>query len=133
MSPAAAKVEAAQIAQAHALYCELTGQTLGLGFDRERLWYELLRTGVTLPQVGQLLRYLQREIREGRRNVGALKLSNFLQPDRFEEDWAISRVALRPATAQTPPAPTGPADPREQERGRQRALELLRQFKTSLR
>ena len=30
------------------------------------------------------IRYLQREIREGRRNVGALKLSNLLQPDRFE-------------------------------------------------
>jgi hypothetical protein len=133
MNPTAAKVEATQIVQAHALYCKITGQSLSLGFDRERLWYELLRTGVTLPQVGQLLRYLQREIREGRRNVGALKLSNFLQPDRFEEDLAISRVALRPAPSPSPPAPISRPDPRHQEQGRQRALELLRQFKTTLR
>ena len=98
MNPPAAKVEAALIARAHSLYCELTGQRLSLGYDRERLWCELLRAGVTLAQVARLLRYLQREIRAGRRNVGALKLSNFLQPDRFEEDWpsAGSPCARRP-------------------------------------
>jgi hypothetical protein len=45
---------------------------------------------------------LQREIRHGRRNVGALKLSNLLQPDRFEEDLNISRVTL------SPPKPPNP-------------------------
>jgi hypothetical protein len=32
-----------------------------------------------------------------RRNVGALKLSNLLQLDRFEEDLNISKVRLRSA------------------------------------
>ncbi|MGH9594875.1 MAG: hypothetical protein ACRD5L_17420 [Bryobacteraceae bacterium] len=133
MNPPPPTVEPALILQAHNLYCQLTAQRLTLGFDRERMWYELLRAGVTLPQIRQLIRYLQREIREGRRNVGALKLSNLLQPDRFEEDLAISRVALQP------PRPTGPApqlssalNPQDQEQGRQRALEHLRQLKVTL-
>lgn len=36
------------IAQAHALYCQLTGQNLPIRYDRERQWYELLRAGHTL-------------------------------------------------------------------------------------
>ena len=51
--------------------------------------------------------YLQREIREGRRNVGALKLSNLLQPDRFEEDLNIRSVRLEPL----PPATSSDSDP----------------------
>ena len=61
-----------------------TGQSLSLGFDRERMWYELLRAGYTLQDLRAVIVYLQREIRAQRRNVGALKLSNLLQPDRFD-------------------------------------------------
>jgi len=50
----------------------------------------------------QVITYLQREIRAGRRNVGDLKLSNLLQLDRFEEDLNVSRVRLR----SPPPHPT---------------------------
>ncbi len=82
----------AEIAAAHQLYCQLTGQSLRLGFDRERQWYEWLRAGFTLADLRRVVAYLQREIREGRRKVGALKLSNLLQPDRFEEDLNIRRV-----------------------------------------
>ena len=92
-----------QITAAHQLYCQLTGQSLRLGFDRERQWYEWLRAGFTLADLRRVVAYLQREIREGRRNVGALKLSNLLQPDRFEEDLNIRRVRLEP-----PPRATGP-------------------------
>lgn len=83
-----------RIPQAHALYCRLTGQRVSLRFDRERLWYELFRAGFNEADLQKVIRYLQREIRQGRRNVGALKLSNLLQLDRFEEDLNISRVAL---------------------------------------
>ncbi len=75
-----------RIQQAHALYCRLTGQRVSLRFDRERMWFELLRAGFTEADVQSVIRYLQREIRHGRRNVGALKLSNLIQRDRFEED-----------------------------------------------
>ena len=76
----------------------------------------------------------QREIRAQRRNVGALKLSNLLQPDRFEEDLQISRVRLRAPSPRPSPPPSAPAlSARDQQRGRQRALECLRQIKTALR
>ena len=55
--------------------------------------------GYTLADVRMVIGYLQREIRATRRNVGALKSSNLLQPDRFEEDVQISPVALRPPLA----------------------------------
>jgi hypothetical protein len=113
------------ILQAHQLYCQLTGQRLPMRFDRQRQWFELLRAGFTLQQIRRVIRYLQREIREGRRNVGALKLSNLLQPDRFEEDLAISTVALEPPPPPKPSPATKPIDP-------QRALQELRRLKASL-
>lgn len=120
-----------QIAQAHALYQQLTGQNLCLRFDRERLWFEWWRAGFQLHDLRRVIRYLQREIRESRRNVGALKLSNLLQLDRFEEDLAISQVRLySPASSQNAPVlPSSPDDPA----ARQRALQSLRQLKDSLR
>jgi hypothetical protein len=124
----------AQLEQLHQTYCRLTGQNLSLRFDRERLWFEFLRAGFTLADLVQVVRYLQREIRHTRRNVGALKLSNLLQLDRFEEDLNISRVRL---TAPVPVAPkpvvvVPPCSPAEQEHGRQRALEQLRELKQKL-
>jgi hypothetical protein len=125
---------AAQIGQAHQLYCELTGQNLTLGFDRERMWFELLRLGYTPEDLRAVIVYLQREIRAQRRNVGALKLTNLLQPDRFEEDLQISRVRLHPSPKTAKPSiPAAAALPEaDREKGRERALELLRQIKSQL-
>ena len=126
----------AQLEQLHQTYCRLTGQNLTLRFDRERLWFEFHRAGFTLADLVQVVRYLQKEIRHTRRNVGALKLSNLLQLDRFEEDLNISRVRLRPEPL--PPEPPGPPglppvpSPAEQERGRQRALAQLRDLQDKL-
>ena len=117
-----------RIQQAHALYCRLTGQRVSLRFDRERLWYELFQAGFNQDDLQRVIRYLQREIREGRRNVGALKLSNLLQIDRFEEDLNISRVQLY-APKSPAPTPARPPTPEEQETGRQRALQLLAKFR----
>ena len=122
----------AQLEQLHQTYCRLTGQHLSLRFDRERLWFEFLRAGFTLTHLCQVVRYLQKEIRHTRRNVGALKLSNLLQLDRFEEDLNISRVRLSPEP--TTPVPLAPTlSPAEQERGRQRALLQLQDLKEKLR
>jgi len=125
----------AQLEQLHQTYCRLTGQNLSLRFDRERLWFEFLRAGFTLADLVQVVRYLQKEIRHARRNVGALKLSNLLQLDRFEEDLNISRVCLTAPAPNLPrPAAVAPTySPAEQERGRPRALEQLRQLKEKLR
>lgn len=121
-----------QVALAHQLYCQLTGQNLRLGFDRERQWYEWLRVGFTLEDLRRTVAYLQREIREGRRNVGALKLSNLLQPDHFEEDLNIRRVRLVPPPP--PPAPLpAPLGPAQRELRRHQCLEQIRRIKESLR
>lgn len=89
-----------KIQHAHNLYCQLTSQKLSLRFDRERLWYELLKLGFELAHIRKVILYLQSEIKEGRRNIGALKLSNLLQPDKFEEDLNISDACLSPPKAQ---------------------------------
>jgi hypothetical protein len=123
----------AQIIQAHQMYCQLTGQQLRLDYARERQWYELLHAGYTLEQVRQVIIYLQREIRENRRNVGALKLSNLLQPDRFEEDLNIRQVRLKAPTPPPSKLPPPSLPPDEQERRRQIALEGLRKLKQTLR
>jgi hypothetical protein len=120
-----------QITAAHQLYCQLTGQSLRLGFDRERQWFEWLRTGFTPEDLRRVIGYLQREIREGRRNVGALKLSNLLQPDRFEEDLNIRRVRLEPQPR--PPTNTSaPLSDQEREARRLDALRRIQQIKESL-
>jgi len=121
-----------RIQQAHALYCRLTGQRVSLRFDRERLWYELFQAGFNQDDLQKVIRYLQREIREGRRNVGALKLSNLLRLDRFEEDLNISRVRLyapKPSNPVVPPRPAPPPNPEEDQAARQRALKILAQFR----
>ena len=120
-----------RIQQAHALYCRLTGQRVSLRFDRERLWYEIFHAGFSEADLKRVISYLQKEIREGRRNVGALKLSNLLQLDRFEEDLNISRVRLyapKPSNPVAPP-PTVPPSPAEDEAARQRALQILARFR----
>ena len=121
-----------RIEQAHALYCRLTGQRLSLRFDRQRLWYEFFHAGFSEADLQKVIRYLQRQIRHTRRNVGALKLSNLLQLDRFEEDLNISQLRLSPPKPQPspPPGPAPNSTPEQREAGRQRALQLLAQFRT---
>ena len=118
----------------HELYCQLTGQQLSLRFDRERLWFEFLRAGFSAEDLKIVVAYLQKEIRASRRNVGALKLSNLLQLDRFEEDLNISKVRLRSApppgssrlTPTNPPVPT-PAQLQNLRKQAKEAFARLRQ------
>lgn len=119
-----------RIQQAHAVYCRLTGQCVVLRMDRLLLWEQLFHAGFTETDLQKVIRYLQREIREGRRNVGALKLSNLLQLDRFEEDLNISRVALyAPKTSPAPPIAQPRPNPQEEEASRQRAAQILAKFR----
>ena len=121
-----------EITAAHQLYCELTGQKLTLAYNRQRDWYELLRAGFDLSDLRRLILYLQKEIREQRRNMGALKLSNLLQLDRFEEDLALSRVRLRPPQPRSEPSKYPERKPAEIAQGRQRALAHIRSLKAQL-
>jgi hypothetical protein len=133
LNPVAVSVDAQAIRQAHALSGQLTGQNLRLDGLRERQWCELRHQGFTLQEVRRVIVYLQREIREGRRNVGALKLSNLLQPDRFEEDLHIRQVRLEPPGRSAPSTYQTTLPPEERERRRRQALDQLRQLKQTLR
>ena len=128
--PAPLNCSPVAVLELHQLYCQLTAQKLSLRFDRERLWYEFLCAGFSAADLEQTIAYLQREIRAQRRNIGALKLSNLLQLDRFEEDLNISRARLRA------PAPKRPEPPQEpspsalfDKQQHQRMLQQLRDFR----
>ena len=121
------------IRELHELYCHWTAQTLSLRFDRERLWYEFLRAGFNAQDLKRVLSYLQKEIRSERRNIGALKLSNLLQLDRFEQDLNISRVRLRPPTPPPKPTVQPPPEPEIDDQKRRTILDQLRAFRQQLR
>ena len=128
----------AAVKDIHHLYCQLSGQQLTLRYDRQRLWFEFLRAGFAALELRHVVRYLQKEIRAGRRNVGALKLSNLLQLDRFEEDLNISRVKLHAASASVARSsgalsdPSSPLSTADQETLRQEALIALQHFREQL-
>lgn len=84
------------IAELHAWYCERTGLQTKLFFS-QRLWYDLAKSySFDFAQLRAdcelLVRYLKRELAREKRNIGALKLSNFLQPDNFDADLAIAKL-----------------------------------------
>src|SRR6266850_5873109 len=113
----------AAVKDIHCLYCQLTGQQLALRYDRERLWFEFMRTGFAPEELRRVVRYLQKEIQAGRRNVGALKLSNLLQLDRFEEDLNISRVRLKPPAPHPNPTVQPTLDPEIDDQQRDKILD----------
>jgi len=123
-----------KVAWIHQLYCEYTGQKLSLRFDRERLWYDFLRAGFTAHDLRRVIAYLQKEIRHQRRNIGALKLSNLLQLDRFEEDLHISRVrlSLPPQTNTPSDTPQEPSPPPLDPARHAELCAELRQFREQL-
>jgi hypothetical protein len=121
------------VRELHELYCNCTAQTLSLRFDRERLWYEFLRAGFSAADLKRVVTYLQKEIRAQRRNVGALKLSNLLQLDRFEEDLNISCVRLKPAAPRPNPTVQPVLDPEIDDQQRHKILDELKIFRQQLR
>src|SRR5258707_9735230 len=124
------------VRELHELYCHWTAQTLSLRFDRERLWYEFLRAGFSAQDLKSVVAYLQKEIRASRRNVGALKLSNLLQLDRFEEDLNISNVRLRsappPQSPRSTPTDPPPPTPAQLQNLRQEAKAAFARLRTEL-
>ena len=121
------------VRELHELYCHWTAQTLSLRFERERLWYEFLRAGFSAADLKRVVTYLQKEIRAERRNIGALKLSNLLQLDRFEEDLNISRVRLKPPASHPNPTVQPTLDPEIDNQQRDKILDELRIFHQHLR
>lgn len=100
--PKPAEVQA-MCARLHAVYCAASGRPTPMLAGFARLWWDLLSSTEYAwdverfaADVEHLVRYLKMGIRDAKRNDGALKLANFLQPDKYWEDLAEARVKLRP-------------------------------------
>jgi len=119
---------ASKIPSFHAAYEELTGIQLRLTMDRERQWYEFIKSGVTLEDMRMLIKAIKVGINDpdrsmlGRRNIGALKFHNLIgQLDQTEEDLGLLRSLQRAKQRQPAPQPardsvlraTGRPDTRE--------------------
>lgn len=91
--------------------------TVRLTPEVERLWWEWLKAGYNGTDLRDVIRYIRRQISTGKRNEGALKLSNLLARSengflKFDEDLGLARARgnlnvdkkLEPAP-DSPPAP----------------------------
>lgn len=106
----------------------------------ERAWSDLLQSyewqeARLQADIRTLVRYLKSAIAANKRNPGALKLSNVLQLDRFDEDLAEAKVMQprrsSPGNANLHPGP--PEPPRaDDDAERQERTRKLREFRKSL-
>lgn len=122
-TPAPSDVQAMCL-RLHTAYCTQTRRPTPMLPLLQRLWWDLLSSPEYAydadrfgDDLAHLVRYLLMGIRDDKRNDGALKLINLLQPDRWWEDLAEARAKLRPlkpvpkASAPTAPAPAPAAEP----------------------
>lgn len=125
------------IAELHAWFCERTGIHTKLCFS-QRLWFEMLRsyennTERLRADADLIVRYLKKEIARDKRNLGALKLINFLQPDNFDADLAIARLTHTKSTkGTTTPAAPNVVECENDDPRRIATVEKLRALKQSL-
>ncbi len=105
------------IAHLHKLFAELTGRAEPQRFH-ERAWFEVLRSpeyafdvAKAEPDLRLIVSYLKVQIREAKRNLGALKLRNFLAVDQWFADleeakaWQRASRTARAARPQEKPQP----------------------------
>ena len=94
------------IPRLHSEYNRLTRLDIRLRVDIERLWWDLHRdyngdTERLLADMRFLIPWLKSQINDGKRNPGALRPRNLLQPDQWEDDLAQAKIA----TGKRPPRP----------------------------
>lgn len=82
----------------HKVFVELTGRDIPLDLQgyREHQWWDWGQQGYTEADLRLVVDYVRRGIREGKRNVGALKFVNMIgDPLRFGEDLAEAKALAR--------------------------------------
>ena len=93
-----------QIKALHAMFCDLTDASLTLNLYRMDIWRLWARRGLGEEDLKLVVTHLRRGIRDGKRNLGALRFSNLIErPDLFEEEVSQARAELRNARPQATP------------------------------
>lgn len=94
-----------QVQAIHKLFVDLTGRDIPLDLAgcRARQWYDWFQAGFTEADLRLVVAYVKQGIRDGRRNVAALKFVNLIgEPLRFGEDLAeIKAMARKPKMHQS--------------------------------
>lgn len=107
----------------HGWYCRNV-MPLRLTPEVERLWFEWLKAGYTGPDLRDVIRYIRKQIALGKRNEGALKLTNLIQRSEagfigFDQDLGLARARanlnidrrLEPAPDTPPSSPSSSSMP----------------------
>lgn len=101
------------VKELHATYVARSGYEITLNMQRENAWREWCQFGdwKWMPEdLARVIGYLRAQIRNDKRNDGALKFSNLIgQPDKFEEDLALARAAAKQVHAGKPYRPQAAA------------------------
>jgi hypothetical protein len=100
-----------RIGPIHAWYCQQMGAEVRLDAMVERLWHDWFTAGYDEDQFKRVFKYLRGQIKNQKRNDGAVLLSNMLQPDRFGSDLALASVQRKPMQAAPAPEIATPAKP----------------------
>ena len=98
MNPLRTEVPPAILAM-HIEFEKLSGAPLTLDFTRMDAWRVFLgfrSPPFTTADLRLVYRSIQTQIKVGRRNIGALKFRNLIQPDYFEEDLNAIKAMMRP-------------------------------------
>lgn len=88
------------------LYTSLTGfqfKVRGVCSPHQEGWFRFIKAGFTAADLTLTVRWIQRRIKEGKRDIGALRWSTLIGSiDRFDEEWAMAKSESR----NTKPSPT---------------------------
>lgn len=114
----------------HAEFCRITGRSERIVFH-QRAWSELLQSygwdeSRLAADSALVARYLKRQIAKGVRMPGALKLFNFLQPDKFDSDLSEARSVMPTPRAARVAGPEAEQQEPESEEARHEGTAMLR-------
>ena len=103
-----------RIERLHRWYCDSV-LDIKLLPEVQRLWNEFFRQEFNGPDLALVIRYLRRQIGIGKRNEGALKLTNLFERAedgsfvKFAEDLALAKQWERGSKPKLTPLPDGEA------------------------
>lgn len=91
------QINASVIAECEDTYYRMTGFKRPRGLLANVIWWRgWLKAGFTVSDLECVIRYLQRHIKAGKRNPGALKLSNLIdRPEFFAEELGMAQDEAR--------------------------------------